>query len=75
MPDLWPLFEGLKPFPVLSIRGANSDLLTAETLQAMQERHPRLTALTVPDEGHAPSLEGRLIQSISQFILEVEASA
>jgi hypothetical protein len=31
--------------------------------------------LTVPDEGHAPSLEGRLIQSISQFILEVEASA
>ncbi len=75
MPDLWPLFEGLKPFPVLSIRGANSDLLTAETLQAMQKRHPRLTALTVPDEGHAPSLEGRLIQSISQFILEVEASA
>jgi pimeloyl-ACP methyl ester carboxylesterase len=75
LPDLWPLFEGLKPFPVLAIRGANSDLLTTETLQAMQERHPRLTALTVPDEGHAPSLEGRGIQSIRQFIIEVEASA
>lgn len=75
LPDLWPLFEGLKPFPVLAIRGANSDLLTAETLQAMQERHPRLTAMTVPDEGHAPSLEGRLIQSIGQFIVKAEASA
>jgi pimeloyl-ACP methyl ester carboxylesterase len=74
LPDLWPLFEGLKPFPILAIRGANSDLLTAGTLRSMQERHPRLAAMTVPDEGHAPSLEGRLIQRISQFVAEVEAS-
>src|SRR3712207_1543968 len=26
LPDLWPLFEDLKLFPVLAIRGANSDL-------------------------------------------------
>ncbi|MBL0402746.1 alpha/beta hydrolase [Microvirga aerilata] len=75
LPDLWPPFEGLKPFPVLAIRGGNSDLLSADTLQSMQERHPRLKAITVPDEGHAPSLEGDLVQDIRQFIIDVEASA
>jgi pimeloyl-ACP methyl ester carboxylesterase len=75
LPDLWPLFEGLKPFPVLALRGANSDLLTEKTFHSMQERHPRLTTVTVPDEGHAPSLEDRLIQAIRQFIIEVEASS
>ncbi len=75
LPDLWPLFEGLKPFPVLAIRGGNSDLVTADTLQSMQERHPRLKAITVPDEGHAPSLEGDLVQEIRRFIIDVESSA
>jgi pimeloyl-ACP methyl ester carboxylesterase len=72
LPELWPLFETMRPFPVLSIRGSNSDLLTAETLQTMQERHPHLTAITVPDEGHAPSLEGDLIQVVKDFIAAVE---
>ena len=68
LPDLWPLFETMKPFPVLAIRGGNSDLLTAETLQLMQQRHPRLTAITVPDQGHAPSLEGDLIRIVRDFV-------
>jgi pimeloyl-ACP methyl ester carboxylesterase len=75
LPDLWPLFEGLKPFPLLVIRGEHSDLLSAETVQAMQERHPRLTAITVPGQGHAPALDGDLLQVIERFITEVEASA
>jgi pimeloyl-ACP methyl ester carboxylesterase len=75
MPDLWPLFEGMKPFPVLAIRGANSDLLRAETLAAMQRRHPRLTTVTVPDQGHAPALDGDVVQVIEHFIREAEASA
>ncbi len=75
LPDLWPLFEGLKPFPLLVIRGEHSDLLSAETVQAMRERHPRLTAITVPGQGHAPALDGGLIQAIERFIMEVEASA
>ncbi|MBQ0820650.1 alpha/beta hydrolase [Microvirga sp. HBU67558] len=66
--DLWPLFEALKPFSILAIRGANSDLLTAATLQAMQEQHPRLIAVTVPDQGHAPSLDGDLLQIVRDFI-------
>jgi pimeloyl-ACP methyl ester carboxylesterase len=74
LPDLWPLFEGLKPFPLLVIRGEHSDLLSAETVQAMQARHPRLTAITVPGQGHAPALDGNIVQAIKQFIVEVEAS-
>lgn len=72
LPDLWPLFGGLAPFPVLAIRGGNSDLLTGETLKSMQDRHPRLTAVTVPDQGHAPILEGDLIGTIRQWIAKVE---
>lgn len=74
LPDLWPLFEGLKPFPVLVIRGEHSDLLSAETVQAMRERHPRLTAMTVPGQGHAPALDGDLVQMIKRFAMKVEAS-
>lgn len=75
LPDLWPLFEGLKPFPVLAIRGELSDLLSPETVQAMQDRHPRLTAITVPGQGHAPALDGDLVQAIKQFVLSVENPA
>ncbi len=73
LPDLWPLFEALKPIPVMAIRGANSDLLTAETFQRMQAIHPDLTPVTVPDQGHAPELEGDLVQEIRAFIERVEA--
>ena len=74
LPDLWPLFEGLKPFPILAIRGSHSDLLSAETVQAMQARHPRLVAVTVPGQGHAPALDGKLIEIIRDFVVEAEAS-
>jgi pimeloyl-ACP methyl ester carboxylesterase len=72
LPILWPLFEGLKPFPVLAIRGGNSDLLTDATLQAMREKHPRLTAITVPDQGHAPFFEGDLIGAVKNLIADAE---
>jgi pimeloyl-ACP methyl ester carboxylesterase len=75
LPDLWPLFEGLKPFPLLVIRGEHSDLLSGDTVQAMQDRHPRLTAITIPGQGHAPALDGDLTQAIEQFVVSVEESA
>jgi pimeloyl-ACP methyl ester carboxylesterase len=73
LPTLWPLFEGLAPVPVLAIRGANSDLLSDETLRSMQERHPRLTAITVSDQGHAPALEGSLISAVKDLIAQAES--
>ncbi|WP_230531203.1 alpha/beta fold hydrolase [Microvirga roseola] len=72
LPELWALFEGLKSVPVLAIRGSHSDLLTAEALRSMEERHPRLTALTVPGQGHAPALDGSVIESIRELIQAAE---
>ncbi|GEO15858.1 alpha/beta fold hydrolase [Microvirga aerophila] len=74
LPDLWPLFGGLNPYPVLAIRGANSDLFAASTLAAMRESHPRLTAITVPDQGHAPAIEGELVTAVKELIAAAEAS-
>ncbi len=56
-PDLWPLFGALQPLPVGVLRGENSDILSPETLALMQERHPGLIAVTVPDRGHVPLLD------------------
>lgn len=75
MPDLWPLFEGLKSLPVLVIRGERSDLLTTETLVLMQERHPRLQALTISGQGHAPALTGNTVDAIRELITEAETGA
>ena len=72
-PDLWALFDGLKAIPLAAIRGANSDLLTAETLEAMQARHPGLIAATVPDRGHVPFLDEHEALSAIHHLLEQSA--
>ncbi|NML74274.1 alpha/beta hydrolase [Rhizobium sp. S-51] len=56
VPDLWPLFETLKQVPLMTVRGATSRLLSAETLKEMTQRAPDMEALTVPGQGHAPIL-------------------
>jgi len=55
--DLWALFDALDATPLAVVRGANSDLLSAETLARMQANHPALIAATVPDRGHVPFLD------------------
>jgi hypothetical protein len=39
----------------------------------MKERHPRLTALTVENQGHAPVLEEDLIGAIAELAAEAES--
>ena len=56
-PDLWPLFDALKPLPSALIRGANSELLTAETAAEMRRRHPEMIFAEVPGRGHVPFLD------------------
>jgi pimeloyl-ACP methyl ester carboxylesterase len=56
VPDLWPLFEAL-PRPLAALRGANSDLLDAETFGEMRRRRPDMIAAEVPGRGHVPFLD------------------
>jgi pimeloyl-ACP methyl ester carboxylesterase len=73
LPALWFLFEGLKNVPVLALRGANSDILSAETLETMAKAHPKLEAVTIPDQGHAPLLHRRdAIQMIKRFVARLD---
>jgi pimeloyl-ACP methyl ester carboxylesterase len=69
LPALWGQFTALTPFPALVLRGANSDLLSADTVAAMVSRHPNMHSLTVPGQGHAPMLKDSLsIETIARFL-------
>ena len=68
VPDLWPQFIALGQVPAFVLRGENSDVLSADTLEAMVERHPNLRTMTVPEQGHAPVLkEPETIEAIGAF--------
>jgi pimeloyl-ACP methyl ester carboxylesterase len=72
IPTLWDEFAALAPLPVLVIRGANSDLLSPQTLAAM-EALPNVETIAVPDEGHPPLLRnGHLLARVSAFITTLE---
>lgn len=68
--DVWPLFEALRDLPTGVIRGANSNLFTADTLAEMQARHPNLVADTVPDRGHVPLLNELEALAVIAQVLE-----
>ncbi|MBX3610566.1 MAG: alpha/beta hydrolase [Hydrogenophaga sp.] len=53
--DLWPVFDAID-MPVLCLRGADSDLLLADTAEAMRDRGPRALVVTIAGCGHAPAL-------------------
>jgi len=55
--DLWPLFDGCAGLSLGLIRGANSDLLSAETAGEMRRRRPDLIFGEVPGRGHVPFLD------------------
>ncbi|KUO56663.1 MAG: alpha/beta hydrolase [Sphingomonadales bacterium BRH_c42] len=56
-PDLWPAIDALAGVPLTLLRGELSDLLSAETVAKMRERHPGMRAVTIPRVGHAPTLD------------------
>lgn len=55
--DLWALFGALAAVPVLLVRGGRSIVLPAETAAEMQARHPAMETVTLPEVGHAPTLD------------------
>jgi pimeloyl-ACP methyl ester carboxylesterase len=72
---LWKEFDALARTPVLVIRGANSDVLSAETAAAMQARRETVATVEVADQGHAPLLtEAEVIGRIAAFVAACEAA-
>ncbi|MBI2235831.1 MAG: alpha/beta hydrolase [Magnetospirillum sp.] len=53
--DMWPVWD-LIECPTLALRGANSDLLLADTAGEMTTRGPKARLVTIPACGHAPAL-------------------
>jgi pimeloyl-ACP methyl ester carboxylesterase len=53
--DLWPVWDRIEQ-AVLVLRGAQSDLLLAETAAEMAVRGPRAEVVEIPGCGHAPGL-------------------
>ncbi len=56
-PDLWPMFDACGGLPLALIRGANSDLLSAETADEMARRRPDVIRAEVPGRAHIPFLD------------------
>ena len=74
-PEMWEGLAALAGVPVLLLRGALSDLLSAETYAEMQRRLPTALAAQVPGVGHVPALdEPEAAAAISQWLSRVAAA-
>jgi pimeloyl-ACP methyl ester carboxylesterase len=72
--DMWTAFAGLKSVPSLVVHGALSDLLSADTVEAMKAQNPDLESVTVPRVGHAPTLEEpEAVDAIDRLLARVLA--
>jgi pimeloyl-ACP methyl ester carboxylesterase len=67
--DLWKWFAALAGIPALVLRGENSQLLSAETLDAMTSAKPDLVSVTVRNRAHVPFLdEPEAVAAIDDFL-------
>ena len=74
--DLWPLWDAMKAVPMLLVRGAISDVLSAATVERMRARHPALETVTVPDVGHAPTLDEPVAaEAIERFLARLDGTS
>ena len=67
---LWQLYDQISA-PTLLLRGAESDLLTPEVAQAMQQLGPRAQRVDLPGVGHAPTLVAEdQVAAVASFLLK-----
>ncbi|HSW15911.1 MAG TPA: alpha/beta hydrolase [Ramlibacter sp.] len=71
---LWNLYDHVKARTLL-LRGADSDLLTHETAQAMTQRGPHARLVEFDGVGHAPTLVAPLqVAAVVSFLLDGAAT-
>ncbi|MCM2295127.1 alpha/beta hydrolase [Rhodoferax sp.] len=67
---LWQAYDHISA-PTLLVRGADSDLLSRQTAQAMTQRGPRAQLLEFVGVGHAPTfIAADQVQAVVSFLLD-----
>jgi hypothetical protein len=71
---MWKEFDALARTPLMVIRGANSDILSRATIEAMRVRREQIDVVEVADQGHPPLLtDGPTISRIAGFVSACES--
>lgn len=74
--DMWPFFAVLASKPLLVVRGAKSDLLSAEAFEKMKAAAPNASFAVVAGVGHAPDLgEPEAVAAIDAFLGKIERTS
>lgn len=69
--SLWASYDAIA-CPTLLLRGAESDLLSAQTAHAMTQRGPKAQLVEIPGVGHAPMLvQPDQIAVVRNFLLQL----
>ncbi len=72
-PDMTPLFQALAQKPMLSVRGAISDICPASVAEKMRALKPDLVEVEIENVGHAPTLdEPAAWDAILDFLARVD---
>jgi pimeloyl-ACP methyl ester carboxylesterase len=67
--NLWSVWEEIR-CPVLLLRGAESDVLSTDTVERMLKRGPKTELVEFPGVGHAPALrDSKQIDVIRRWLL------
>ena len=70
--NLWPFWKALRGTPMLAIRGAQSDILSAATFAKMKAENPELKRLEGAQRGHVPLLdEPECVAAIDAFLAQL----
>ena len=61
---------------MMVLRGENSDILSAATVDEMRRRHPVFSDIVVKGQGHAPLLADKpSVNAISSFLVNTDGLA